>query len=645
MQRIPDTEVAPADGGDLGAQGRTVRLTTSQAIVRFLAQQQSVRDGRRQRLVPAMLGIFGHGNVAGLGQALDEYQADLPFIQGRNEQSLVHIATAFAKASLRNATLAVTSSIGPGAANMVTGAALATVNRLPALLFPGDTYSSRRQGPVLQQLEHPIAGDVSVNDCFRPVARFFDRITRPEQVLTALPEAMRVLTSPSEAGAVVIALPQDVQSEAYDYPVALFAQRDWVIRRRAPHPDDVQAVLRLLVEAEKPLIIAGGGVHYSEAQPELAALAEALGIPVTETFAGKGAVEDDRWWGIGGIGLEGNPAANALAAEADLIIHVGTRLTDFTTASQSLFRNPRVRFASVNVVDRDALKQAAVPLLADAKLALAALHQAAQDAGVSPRPEWTVRASVVKDQWLAIRAQALRPPDEGPMTQGGLIGILNEAVQSGDTVIAAAGTPPGDLQKVWDSTAGRQCHLEFGFSCMGYELPATLGVRLAKPKGEVIALIGDGTFLMQPSELATAVQEGLKVTVVISDNHGFQAIRRLQMSVSGRHFGNEIRHRVGALGEGPLEGEYVRLDLAAVASGLGAQALTAATSAELRHALAEARVAGGPTVIVVPTAPHASLPPAGAWWDVAPAEVSEQPWIAARRAAYQEGLSDQRWFG
>jgi 3D-(3,5/4)-trihydroxycyclohexane-1,2-dione acylhydrolase (decyclizing) len=528
---------------------------------------------------------------------------------------------------------------------MVTGAALATVNRLPVLLFPGDIYATRRQGPVLQQLEHPTAGDVSVNDCFRPVARFFDRITRPEQLLTALPEAMRVLTSPSETGAVVIALPQDIQTEAFDYPVAFFDEREWMIQRPAPQPDDVQAIARLLAEAEKPLIIAGGGVHYAEAQPELAGLAEAFGIPVAETFAGKGAVQHDRWWGMGGIGLEGNPAANALAADADLVLHVGTRLTDFTTASQSIFGNPHVRFASVNVVDRDARKQGALPLLADAKLALAALRDAAHAAGATPRPEWTMQARAVKNEWLPIRAQALRPSDDRPMTQGALIGILNETAHRGDTVIAAAGGPPGDLQKVWDCTGGRHCHLEFGFSCMGYELPATLGVRLAKPEGEVIALIGDGTFLMQPSELATAAQEGLKVTIVVSDNHGFQVIRRLQIHVSGRHFGNEMRRRVGAMGEGPLDGEYLQLDLPAVAAGLGAQAFAAATPDELRDALAKARDADGPTVIVVPTAPHTFLPPSGVWWDVAPAEVSDQPWIATKRATYQEGLGNQRWFG
>ena len=637
-------QTAPPSG-DMSGRHQTVRLTAAQAIVRYLGCQYSVRDGRRQRLIPAMLGIFGHGNVAGLGQALDEYQGELPYIQGRNEQSLVHIAAAYTKTSLRKSTLAVTSSIGPGATNMVTGAALATINRLPVLLLPGDVYATRRQGPVLQQLEHPTAGDVSVNDCFRPVARFFDRITRPEQLLTALPEAMRVLTSPAEAGAVVIALPQDIQSEAFDYPAAFFVAREWPIRRPAPSPEEVAAVANLLAQAQRPLIIAGGGVLYSEAQSELAALADELGVPVTETFGGKGAVADDRWWGMGGLGLEGNPAANALAADADVVLHVGTRLTDFATASQSIFRNPEVRFASVNVVGKDARKQGALAIEGDARLALAELLEAARRSGAAPRPEWTAQARAGKAAWLTTRSDALRGSDDQTMTQGALIGILNELARPGDTIIAASGGPPGDLQKVWDATGERHCHLEFGFSCMGYEVPAALGVRLAKPEGEVISLVGDGAYLMAPSELATAVQEGLKVTIVISDNHGFQVIRRLQMNVTGHHFGNELRRRVGAIGEGALEGDYLELDLGAVASGLGARALSASTPDELRHALAQAREGTQATVIVVPTAPHTFLPPSGVWWDVAPAQVSGEPSIAAKRAAYEEGLANQRWFG
>lgn len=623
----------------------TIRLTTAQAIVHFLGRQYTNSDGHRQRLVPAMLGIFGHGNVTGLGQALDEYKGELPFIQGRNEQSLVHIASGFAKAKLRKATLAVTSSIGPGATNMVTGAALATIDRLPVLLFPGDTYATRRQGPVLQQLEYTLAGDVSVNDCFRPVARYFDRVERPEQLLTALPEAMRVLTSPVEAGAVVIALPQDIQTVVYDYPTAFFAEREWPIFRQPPAADQVEAVARLLAAAEKPLIIAGGGVIYSEATAALAALAEEFGIPVVETFAGKGAVEHEAWWGVGGLGLEGNPAANSIANEADFVLHIGTRLTDFATASQSVFGNPNVVFASLNVVDRDARKQGATPILADARLGLKELVAAARKAGAHGHAEWEKRVRAEKSAWLPLREQALKASDQQPMTQGQLIGVLNAWVREGDTVVAAAGGPPGDLLKVWDATAGRRCHLEFGYSCMGYEVPATLGVRLAQPEGDVVAYIGDGTFLMQPTELATAIQEGLKITVVISDNHGFQAIRRLQMWRTGKHFGNEFRHRTGSLEKGELEGDYLKLDLAGVARGLGATAWEVNTTQELREALDRTRQTPGPSVIVVPTAPHENLPGAGVWWDVAPAEVSEQPGVAEKREEYERDLGRQRWFG
>lgn len=632
----------------------TVRLTTAQAVVRYLGQQHSVADGERRRAIPLMLGIFGHGNVAGLGQALDEFRAEMPYVQGRNEQSLVHLATAYAKASRRRALLAVTASVGPGATNMVTGAALATINRLPVLLLPGDTYATRRQGPVLQQLEHPSAGDVSVNDCFRPVARYFDRITRPEQLLTALPEAMRILTSLSEMGAVVIALPQDIQTEAHEFPAAFFAPRDWAIARPAPDLDVVAFVARLLADARRPLIIAGGGVHYSDATEELAGLAAEFGIPVTETFAGKGAVQADAWWGMGGIGVEGNPAANALAAEADVILHIGTRLTDFTTASQSIFADPDVRFASVNVTDHDARKQGAVPIVADARRALVALRAAGHDAGVGPQPEWEARARAVKAAWLPIRAAALAAPEPGrmaeaaealPMTQGQLIGVLQEAARPGDTIVAAAGGPPGDLLKVWDATGSRSCHLEFGFSCMGYELPATLGVRLAQDHGAVIALIGDGTFLMQPTELVTALQEGLNVTVVISENHGFQVIRRLQLMRNGAGFGNEFRGRTGPLTEAALDGEYLDLDLVALAVSLGARATRATTPAAVRTALDDARANPGPNVIVVPTDPDVNLPPAGVWWDVASAETSDLPAVRERRQEYEAGLAAQRWHG
>ncbi len=648
----------------------TVRLTAAQALVTYLSRQYSVADGERRRLIPATLGIFGHGNVAGLGQALDQLSDAMPFIQGRNEQALVHAATAFAKHSRRHATLAVTASIGPGALNMVTGAALATVNRLPVLLLPGDTYATRHQGPVLQQLQHPVEADVSVNDAFRPVCRFFDRITRPEQLLTALPAAMRVLTDPVSAGAVVIALPQDIQAHAYDWPAAFLAERDWLIRRPQPDPAEVDAVLALLAAAERPLIIAGGGVIYSGATAELERLAGAAGLPVAETFAGKGAVQQREWWQLGGIGLEGTPAVNALAREADLVLTVGSRLTDFATASHSLFANPAVRFASVNVSPHDAGRLGATGIIADARAALAALADGAARAGLRAPQDWKNRAERVNGEWAAARAAALDPErafdaaQAGPdvvtttganLTQGQVIGVLQEQARDGDVVIAAAGGPPGDLLKVWDATGGRHCHLEFGFSCMGYEIPAALGVRLAEadPGARVVSFLGDGTFLMAPTELVTAAQEGLAVTLLVPENQGYQVIHRLQMLRSGREFGNEFRYRTEPLqlaaadaGKAPrLEGDYLSVDLVQVAAGLGALACRAGTAAELREALSETRGHPGPVVIVVPVIPHADLPGAGVWWDVAPAEVSDTEATPGLRSEYETDVAAQRWFG
>jgi 3D-(3,5/4)-trihydroxycyclohexane-1,2-dione acylhydrolase (decyclizing) len=637
---------------------QTIRMTTAQAIVRYLSVQHSERDGARRRLVPAMFGIFGHGNVAAVGQALEANAAALTYLQARNEQAMVHTASAYAKASRRLSTLACTSSIGPGATNMITGAALATINRLPVLLLPGDVYATRRQGPVLQQLEHPLAGDVSVNDCYRPVARYFDRIARPEQLVTALPEAMCVLTSVDEAGAVVLALHQDIQAEAYDFPAGLFDERVWAVRRPAPETGSVAAAAELLAGAERPLIIAGGGVLYSEAEAELEALAGGFGIPVAETFGGKGAVRSDAWWALGGIGLEGNPACNETAAEADVVVAVGTRLTDFATGSQSLFQDPGVRFAAINVCDRDARKQNGIAVVGDAREALRALATALEermpegaaaagaatggaDAGraasstaagggaVSARDAYRAAVSARREHWAGERRAALFEAAE--LTQGRLIGALQDAAREGDTIIAAAGGPPGDLLKTWDATGGRTCHLEFGYSCMGYELPAALGVRMAKPEGEVVAFIGDGTFLMNPTEIVTAVQEGLKITVVISENHGFQVIRRLQMLRAAREFGNEFRER----SNGRLAGEYLRLDLAQVAEGLGATAFRAQTPAEVTEALSRVRELDGPAVVVAETIPHADLPGAGVWWDVAPAEISEDEAVRALRAEYE----------
>jgi 3D-(3,5/4)-trihydroxycyclohexane-1,2-dione acylhydrolase (decyclizing) len=613
----------------------SVRLTMAQAVVQYLQAQYSERDGRRRRLIPAIFGIFGHGNVCGLGQALEECGQELPYYQPCNEQSMVHTAIGYAKANLRAATLACTASIGPGATNMITGAATATINRLPVLLLPSDYYATRRQGPVLQQLEHPISGDVSVNDCFRPVSRFFDRITRPEQLLTALPEAMRVLTDPAETGAVTLALPQDLQAHAADFPARFFEKHVWRIERRPPDPQRIKEAVALLAEAERPVIIAGGGVQYSEAWQELQSFAETFGIPVAETHAGKGALREPSALALGGNGPEGTGTAGAIVAGADLVICVGTRLTDFHTGSQSAFQHPRVRFIGINVCNRDAVKQGALPITADAREALRALHQAAQGAGIRPRAKYVEEIATARRAWdeQVQREVFTRRPDEA-LSQGELIGVLNREAKSGDTIIAAAGSPPGDLLKLWDTTGGRNCHIEFGFSCMGYEVPAGLGVRLAQPNGEVFVLIGDGTYLMNPTELVTAVQENLKITVVVSENHGYQCIRRLQMWRTGRSFGNEFRARDPKSNR--LEGEYVAVDFAKNAESFGARAWHVQTEAALRQALQEARTERRPCVIVVETEKYRFLPGGGVWWDVAPAEVSADPTTQKLRAEYEQ---------
>jgi 3D-(3,5/4)-trihydroxycyclohexane-1,2-dione acylhydrolase (decyclizing) len=611
----------------------SIRLTTAQAVVRYLGQQFSERDGKQRRLIPAMFGIFGHGNVAGIGQALEEYGADLPYFQPRNEQSMVHTAAGYARANLRLATLACTASIGPGSTNMVTGAALATVNRLPVLLFPSDYYATRHQGPVLQQLEHPISADVSVNDCFRPVSRFFDRISRPEQLLTALPEAMRVLTDPADAGATVISLPQDIQAHAWDFPAKFFEPHVWRVDRHSPARERIQEAAELIRAARRPMIVAGGGVHYSEAWEELRQLAEQVGIPVGETFAGRGAIRSPSDWLLGGFGVTGAQPAGHIAAQADLIICVGTRLTDFSTGSHSAFQSPGVRMISINVCAHDAFKMGALPIVADAREALRELSEACQ--GVHSDSSWAASVCEVRGAWeRRLREEVLVDFPGESMSQGQLIRILNEEAQAGDTIVAAAGTPPGDLHKIWDATGGRNCHLEFGFSCMGYEIPAGIGVRLAQPDGEVFVMVGDGTYLMSPTEIVTAMQEGLKITIIISENHGYQAIRQLQMARVGRSFGNEFRAR--GRSSNRLDGEYITVDFARNAESMGARVWRAATSDQLRVALREARMEKRPCAIVVETEEHRYLPGSEVWWDVAPAEATNDPLTRDLRAEYEK---------
>jgi len=612
--------------------GTTVRLTTAQAVVRYLQQQFSERDGDRRRFIAAMFGIFGHGNVAGMGQALEECGASLPYFQPCNEQSMVHTAAGYAKANLRLATLACTASIGPGSTNMVTGAALATVNRLPVLLFPSDYYATRYQGPVLQQIEHPISADVSVNDCFRPVSRFFDRITRPEQLLTALPEAMRVLTDPAETGAAVISLPQDIQAHAWHFPVKFFQPVVWRVERRPALRERISEAADLIRAARRPMIVAGGGVHYSEAWKELQQFAEQTGIPVGETFAGRGAIRSSSEWLLGGFGLTGTPCAGRIASQADLVICVGTRLTDFTTGSHSAFQDPNVRFISINVCSHDAFKMGALPIVADAREALRNLIEACE--GLHPDPLWKAETSQARQDWAQrLRDDVLIDRPGEAMSQGQLIRILNEEAQPGDTIVAAAGTPPGDLHKMWDAREGRNCHLEFGFSCMGYEIPAGIGVRMAQPEGEVLVFIGDGTYLMNPTEIVTAMQEGLKITIVIAENHGYQAIRQLQMARAGRSFGNEFRAREPSSRR--LDGEYLTIDFAQNAESLGARVWKASTADQVRAALREARTERRPCALIVETEKHRYLPGSGVWWDVAPAEATNDPLTQDLRKQYE----------
>jgi 3D-(3,5/4)-trihydroxycyclohexane-1,2-dione acylhydrolase (decyclizing) len=615
--------------------GKTIRLTMAQALVKYLSVQFSERDGETQRLIPAMFGIFGHGNVAGIGQALYEFGQEMPYHQPCNEQSMVHTASGFAKASLRRATLACTSSIGPGAANMVTGAATATINRLPVLLLPSDHYATRHQDPVLQQLEHPISGDVGVTDCFRPVSRFFDRISRPEQLLTALPEAMRVLTDPAETGAVTLALPQDVQAHAWDYPVHFFETRTWRIERRLPDPRRIDEAVALLKVADRPMIIAGGGVHYSEAWEALAALSAELGIPVGETHAGKGALRNGSDLLLGGQGVAGTPPAAKMARDADLVICVGTRLSDFATGSHSLFQNDDVTLVAINVNGHDAYKQGALPITADAKLAMAELLAKARAAGVQPKATYVQEVGAHKQEWDAqLKEEVFRQMPGEAMSQGQVVQVLNASAQAGDTIVAAAGAPPSDLQKLWDASGGRNCHIEFGFSCMGYEIPAALGVRMTQPEGEVIVYVGDGTYLMNPTELVTAMQEGLKITLVIAENHGFQCIRQLQMGRMGIPFGNEFRERDTESGR--LDGDYVAIDFAKNAESMGARAWNVRSPETLEEALKEARDETRSCVIVAEVEKHRYSPDSGVWWDVAAAEVTGDEETREVRNRYEE---------
>jgi len=603
----------------------TVRLTVGQAVVRFLANQWTERDGERQRFFAGCFGIFGHGNVAGLGQALLEYGDELPYRAARNEQAMVHAAVGYARTHDRLRAFACTTSVGPGATNMVTGAALATINRIPVLLLPGDVFATRVANPVLQELEDPRSYDVSVNDCFKPVSRFWDRINRPEQLPSALLAAMRVLTDPAETGAVTLALPQDVQAEAHDWPAELFAERVWRIARQVPEPALIEEAAALLRTAERPLIVAGGGVIYSRATEALRAFAEDTGIPVAETQAGKGALVWDHPSSVGAIGATGTTAANALAREADVVLGIGTRYSDFTTASRSAFARPGVRFVNLNVAVPDAVKHAGLPLTADAHAGLQALRSAMTGHAVAASYRDEIAERVARWNQAVDHAYA---PGDGPLPgQPEVIGIVNEVSGPRDVVVCAAGSMPGDLHKLWRTRDPKGYHVEYGYSCMGYEIAGGLGVKLAAPDREVFVMVGDGSYLMMAQELVTAVADGIKLVVVLVQNHGFASIGNLSESVGSERLGTRFE----------LPG-----DLAANAAALGADVLRATTAEEFRTALIKARDSARTTVVHVETDISVAAPDSQAWWDVPVAEVSGLESTTGARARYEQDRKAQR---
>jgi len=615
----------------------TTRLTMAQAIVSFLKNQYTERDARQHRLFEGCLGIFGHGNVTGIGQALEQ-DPGLPYYLFRNEQAMVHTAAAFAKASFRMRTLACTTSIGPGATNMLTGAAAATINRVPVLLLPGDIFARRNVAPVLQQLESPQTQDISVNDCFKPVSRYWDRIQRPEQLLTALPEAMRVLASPAETGAVTLSLPQDVQTEAFDFPEEFFQKRVWTIPRSRCDQNLLKRAAEWFRAAKKPLIVAGGGVLYSEASEALSKFAQVTGIPVCETQAGKGSLPFDHPQQLGAVGVTGTPGANIFAREADLIVGIGTRYGDFTSASKTAFQNPSVRFININVAEFDAYKHAALALTGDARVTIEELQQAV--AGYEVAESYRSRIACLRAEWEKEVDRIHNLHSDPLLAQGEVIGAINNFTQPSDIMICAAGSLPGDLHKLWRTRVPGGYHMEYGYSCMGYEIAGGLGVKMAEPAREVYVLVGDGSYLMMAQEIVTSLQESCKLNIVLLDNHGFSSIGGLSRSCGNDGMGTEYRYRRG----GKYDGEFLPVDFAANAASLGAWTIRAQTTAELKEALVLARKQPRTAVVVVETSYDQRVPGYESWWDVPIAEVSGRESVKAARQKYEEARKKERFF-
>lgn len=613
-----------------------MRLTTAQALILFLTRQFSERDGVERRFLPGCFGIFGHGNVAGVGQALQQYP-ELRYYQSRNEQAMVHAAAAFAKHLRRTQTLACTTSVGPGATNMITAAAGATINCVPVLLLPSDTFARRNVNPVLQQLEYPGSLDVTVNDCFRPVSRYWDRVQRPDQLPSALMEAMRVLTSPADTGAVTLCLPQDVQTESWDFPEELFEKRVWRLARPRADRQAVERAAELIRQSRRPMLVAGGGVLYSGAEQVLSRLAERTGIPVGETQAGKGSLPYDHVCAMGAVGATGTTAANRVAAEADLVIGVGTRWSDFTTASRSVFQHPEVAFINLNVAEVDAFKHAALPLVGDARATLEELSELLPGYRVSD--EYRSDNRQLAREWDHIVSELYRAQaPAGFLAQSAVIGAVNSFSRPQDVVLCAAGSLPGDLHKLWRTRDPRGYHLEYGYSCMGYEVAGALGVKMADPEREVYCMVGDGSYLMMAQEIVTAVQEGIKLTVVLLDNSGYASIGGLSNAVGSQGFGTYSKHRTAT----GLDGDNLPVDLEANARSLGADTVHPGSLDELQQALEKARASQRTTVIVVHTHRDTRVGGYDSWWDVPVAEVSEMETVQAARAEYEEKRRRQR---
>jgi len=615
----------------------TCRATAAQATIKFLKNQYVERDGVERPFFAGCFGIFGHGNVAGIGQALQQNE-DFPYYLSRNEQAMVHTAVAFSKMSNRLRAFVCTSSIGPGATNMVTGAATATVNRIPVLLLPGDIFARRNVAPVLQQLESPQTQDISVNDCFKPVSRYWDRISRPEQLLSALPEAMRVMTSPAETGAVTLSMPQDVQAEAMEYPTAFLDKRVWTVPRPRAEARVIRGAAEMIRAARKPLLIAGGGVLYSEASEALAKFVELTGIPVAETQAGKGSLSYDHPQCLGAMGVTGTPGANLLARDADLIIGVGTRYADFTTASKTAFQNPAVRFININVGEFDAGKHGGLPLVADARAALEELSQLLE--GYHTPVEYQERVRSFRVAWEKEVDRLFDLQHGPPVSQSAVIGVVNSVSAPRDVVVCAAGSLPGDLHKLWRVRDPKGYHLEYGYSCMGYEIAGGLGVKMAAPDREVYVMVGDGSYLMMAQEIHTAIQEGFKLNIVLLDNHGFGSIGALSESCGSGGFGTHYRFRKA----GKLEGDTVNVDFVANAASLGAAASRVRTLDELRQALVAARATPRTTVTVIEVDRNVRVPGYESWWDVPVAEVSEMEFVRSARTTYEKGVRRERHF-